>query len=46
MKILISMNNGDNFKFEITEENLEKAAFRISYFWKEEKCKSLFDRRT
>ena len=21
MKILISMNNGDNFKFEITEEN-------------------------
>ena len=21
MKIIISMNNGDNFKFEITEEN-------------------------
>ena len=23
MKILISMNNGDNFKFEITEEDYE-----------------------
>ena len=34
MKILISMNNGDNFKFEITEENYK--TFKVdtsSYNW-------------
>ena len=34
MKILISMNNGDNFKFEITEENFK--SFKIDssiYNW-------------
>ena len=34
MKIIISMNNGDNFKFEITEENYK--AFKVDssiYNW-------------
>ena len=34
MKIIISMNNGDNFKFEITEENFK--TFKIDttiYNW-------------
>ena len=34
MKILISMNNGDNFKFEITEENYKTFKIDISiYNW-------------
>ena len=34
MKILISMNNGDNFKFEITEENFKSfKADTIDYSW-------------
>ena len=30
MKILISMNSGDNFKFEITEENYQTFKIDIS----------------
>ena len=34
MKILISMNNGDNFKFEITEENYKSFKLDTSiYNW-------------
>ena len=34
MKILISMNNGDYFKFEITEENYKSFKTDISiYDW-------------
>ena len=34
MKILISMNNGDNFKFEITEENYKSFKIDVSiYNW-------------
>ena len=34
MKILISMNNGDNFKFEITEENYKSFKTDVSiYNW-------------
>ena len=34
MKILISMNNGDNFKFEITKENYETFIIDTSiYNW-------------
>ena len=34
MIILISMNNGDNFKFEITEENYKSfKADTIDYTW-------------
>ena len=34
MKILISMNNGDNFKFEITEENYKSFKIDVSiYDW-------------
>ena len=34
MKILISMNSGDNFKFEITEENYKTFKIDMSiYNW-------------
>ena len=34
MKIIISMNNGDNFKFEITEENYKSFKVDTSiYNW-------------
>ena len=34
MKMLISMNNGDNFKFEITEENYKSFKVDTSiYNW-------------
>ena len=34
MTILISMNNGDNFKFEITEENYKSFKIDVSiYDW-------------
>ena len=34
MTILISMNNGDNFEFEITEENYKKfKTDTIDYNW-------------
>ena len=34
MTILISMNNGDNFKFEITEENYKTFKIDVSiYNW-------------
>ena len=34
MKIIISMNNGDNFKFEITEENYKSFKIDVSiYDW-------------
>ena len=34
MKLLISMNSGDNFKFEITEENFKSFKIDTSiYYW-------------
>ena len=34
MKILIAMNNGDNFKFEITEENYKSFKIDVTiYNW-------------
>ena len=32
MIILISMNNGDNFKFEITEENFKSFKIDTSFY--------------